>query len=558
MATYKVTTSSSPLNVRSGPGTKYKVVGKLAKGTICGGTVSGGWIKFSNGPYSGKYASATYVTLVKSGSTSATTTVSSSGKENTGKVADPDYSGNTVSSLKKEHYKAVNALGCPPLYNQYTDPQYIDDIAPGVGRVYASTMLSNPTILSICPGKVDYLPGFSNKTKTEFLQYVKDLAKGDSDLSGLISDNTNGINGKLYEFKADFKNYINVVNCLCRMEAIYLGIGQKCYPHTNIQYRYFDYGYITEPNGAKGSNSGNIFKSTAYNLGQAFSTAVNDTNYIHFFVTHQGTSLSENISTSTTSSYFENVLGGDSGVSEAARNIQFLLGGTVSGDEMANDVSNLLKGNDSFITSLGSLLANYLKGGRLVFPQMISDVQYEKSFSCTCKFVSPYGDKESIFLKCYVPALFLLAMSLPKQISDNMYTYPFLVRVFQKGFFNTDLAVISNLQLTRGGTDDTSWTVDGLSTEIEARFDVTPLYSRLMATNIRNPFLFLQNTALIEYLATMAGVDLKDNNLTTKMNIASSLIRAKVSPTDSLANLSRGVSDWISDGIAKWFQIQNL
>jgi len=557
MSTYKVSTSSSSLNVRSGPGTKYKVIGTLAKGTACSGTVSNGWIKFSNGPYSGKYASATYLKLIKE-TKSATKASNSSGKENTEAVATADYKGNTNANLKTEHYKAVNALGCPPMYNQYTDLQYIDDVAPGVGRVFASTMLSNPTILSICPGKVDYLPGFSNKNKTEFLQMVKDLAKGDSDLTGLIADNVNGVNGKLYEFKADYKNYINVVNCLCRMQAIYMGIGDEKFPHTNIKYKYFDYGYVTVPNGAAGSNSGNIFKSTAYNIGQAFSTAVNDTNYIHFFVTHQGTSLSENISTSTTAGALESIFGGESEISSAARNIQFLLGGTVNGDEMTNDVANLLKGNDSFITSLGSLAANYLKGGRLVFPQMIEDVQYEKSFSCTCKFVSPYGNKESIFLRCYMPAMFLLAMSLPKQISDNMYTYPFLTRVFQKGYFNTDLSVISNLQLTRGGSDETAWTVDGLSTELEARFDVTPLYSRLMATNCRNPFLFLQNTALIEYLATMAGVDLKDNNLTAKMNIARSLIVSKVSPTDNLANLSRGIGDKITNNIAKWFQIQNM
>ena len=53
-------------------------------------------------------------------------------------------------------------------------------------------------------------------------------------------------------------------------------------------------------------------------------------------------------------------------------------------------------------------------------------------------------------------------MATPKQLSSNMYTYPFLCRIFQRGNVNMDLAYISSLDFSRGGSENTSWTVDGL------------------------------------------------------------------------------------------------
>ena len=87
-----------------------------------------------------------------------------------------------------------------------------------------------------------------------------------------------------------------------------------------------------------------------------------------------------------------------------------------------------------------------------------------------------------------------------------------------------DLAFVSNLDFTRGGSDNTSWTVDGLPTEVTARFTILPLYTNLMVTSSRNPFLYMQNTALIEYLGNMVGLDMLMNNLEQKVDIAMSSI----------------------------------
>ena len=61
-----------------------------------------------------------------------------------------------------------------------------------------------------------------------------------------------------------------------------------------------------------------------------------------------------------------------------------------------------------------------------------------------------------------------------------MYTFPFLCKVFIQGIYNSDLSVITGLDIKRGGSDDTCWTIDGLPTEISCSFTITPLYTKLM------------------------------------------------------------------------------
>ena len=115
-------------------------------------------------------------------------------------------------------------------------------------------------------------------------------------------------------------------------------------------------------------------------------------------------------------------------------------------------------------------------------------------------------------------------MALPKQLSSTMYTYPFILKTFQRGKYNSDLSVITNLSINKGGGDNTSWTVDGLPTEIDCEFDITPLYSSLMTSTTSHPFLYLQNNSLIDYLATLAGVDMIVNQAAMKLELAKSAI----------------------------------
>ena len=168
-------------------------------------------------------------------------------------------------------------------------------------------------------------------------------------------------------------------------------------------------------------------------------------------------------------------------------------------------------------------------------------------------FVSPYGDPKAVFLWCIVPICHLLAFALPKQLSDTMYSYPYVLKVNQKGWFNSNLAVMTSINIVRGGNDNTSWSSQGLSTEWTVNFEITPLYSQLTMPSTDHPFLFMKNDGLIDYLGNLCGFDLKANNLDVKIKLLTSFIQNRFTgiPND----IQRWCSDKVSDSVSKIFNM---
>jgi hypothetical protein len=503
------------------------------------------WGNISSG---NSWVTMSSLSKISSGNTSTKNTSDSSSsdsdgdddqeKENTDTAKDDTVYGNTSSSYNKVLLKYVRAFGAPPKFTKAVDPWYDTTNTSCVGRAMATTWFSDPSILSLCPGTVDYLPGFNSKDKDKFFNKIKD-SMSKSVFSAASSDRDLDLNGQLYSFKSAYNDYMNIVNLAARMAADFMGVGEvnNIIQGSNIKLKNFDYQYYTNPSSATSSGN-NVFKT----LKTALSTAVSDGAYIHFFVNHSGVSVNETISTESGKSYLEEQIN-SSGLDSLQRNLQFLFGGSI-GDTATSDLEEVIssaKSSNEFLGGISQIAVNYLKGGRLVFPQMITGMNYDKSMSCEVTFISPYGDRRSIFKYVILPCIHLLCMGTPKQVSSNMYTYPFLIRAFQRGCINMDLAYMSSLEFTRGGADDTSWTVDGLPTEATARFTITPLYTNMMVTSAKNPFLAMQNTSLMEYLGTMVGLDLKANNLNRKVEIAKDLLANKVH--DIPTSFARGFTD---------------
>jgi len=477
------------------------------------------------------------LTKISGGSTSNNSGIEA---ENTDTVqGQKSITGNSDKSYAQMMLRYLHAFGSPPRFTEEVDPYYdLPDPEIQTGRVMSGTWFSNPSILSLCPGTVDYLPGFSSKKKNQFFSRIKG-AMTDGILNLAEADNEIDSNGQLYAFKSRYTDYMNVVNMLARVAARLMGLQNV----TNIIYGSsiplgdFDYGYYTTASGAKASK--NLFDETK----RVFNSAVGDDHYIHFFINHSGTSVSESISTTAGQSYLEKQFGSESNFSELAQNIQFLFGGAIT-PEASADIESVMKEartQSEFLGGMATIAKNYLNGGRLVFPKMITGMDYSKALSVELKFTSIYGDKRSIFKYVILPSLHLLALATPKQLSSNMYTYPYLVRAFETGSFSSDLAFIQKLDFSRGGDDGTCWTVDGLPTEITARFEIVPLYSNLMVTSATDPLLLLKNTALLEYLGNMCGVDLKLNNLDAKVDLALRVMKNKA--LDIPTNIARSVID---------------
>ena len=465
--------------------------------------------------------------------------------------------GKDNASYNKLLLRYQRAFGSPSRFSTWVDPSYADAGNLGPGRIMEQTWMTDSSILSLCPGRVDYLPGFHKSEKSLFWNRVKGALNASGYIKDAKSDKKTDLNGQLYAFRSAYTDYMNIVNPLCRTVANMMEIGNipandvLFNSAPGIKLNTFDYAFYGGHPKSKGI--GGVFETTK----KALNTAVSDNAYIHFYMNHTGTSTSESITTEAGKSWLEEALVG-SGLDTAARNIEFLLGGAFT-PEANNDLMEVIqqaREESELLGGFATIAKNYLDGGRLVFPKMITGMNYDKSIKCEICFRAIYGDKRTIFKFIMIPCLHLLAMATPKQLSSNMYTYPFLVRAFNKGNINMDLAFINSLEFSRGGADGTSWTVDGLPTEVIASFNITPLYSNMMVTSGRNPFLFIGNTAMLEYLGTMVGLDLKANNLSKKSEIAKNILGNAIFDTPTV--LARAFTDTkIMNEVRKFTSIAN-
>lgn len=582
---------NSGVNARSGPGTGYSKVGAFSNGAklTISDTSESGWYKVSGKSSTGVQLTDVYVASQYIVTTStqklayiAKTDVKTStgSTENTNltynQQASSQYNfNNTYDGYFNESYKYNNGtqryvgtdehykeeimkmnycFGTPPKYNMDIDIQYVSDI--GLGRVMSNTYYANPSILSICPGKVKMFPHLFNSTKRdEAYNAIYNAATGDSTIAQRIAaDKDNDLfNGSLYEFNQDTQDYAKRVNLLCRACAELLGIGGEKMPYTSVPLRKFDYTYWSirkryTPSG--GGTQTNIFTNFLNGLGDALTGGITDQNYIHFLVSNENTQVSESITTSVEDSFLAGIF---SGVNSVSNQLSYFSGNGFNNQlDAQENIQNILNG---VVGENGwtKLVDNVLSGGKLKIPQIVGDTNYSQSVSCSLTFISPYGNPKSVFLWCIVPICHLYAFALPKQLSDSMYSYPYILKVYQKGWFNSNLAVMSNISMTRGGSDGTSWSSEGLATEWTVNFDISPLYSQLTLPSTDHPLLFLRNDGLVDFLGNMCGFDLKSNNLDVKAKILSSFIDNNFN--DIPSDIQRWTSDKVSNAVSKLFNM---
>lgn len=456
------------------------------------------------------------------------------------------YDDTYYSRLAKRHF---NTLGYPPKFNMDVDLQYTYqdrndtggvDITPGIGRVFGKTFLSNPPILSICPGKVKIFPNLMGTEISNIASLIGNAGESNASFMEKIqtdADSGSKYSGKMYEFEADTKTYGYYVNALCRACAILMNVGEEIVPNLgDKKLKDFDYSYwaIRSDVGslASGDTDTSIFKAFweggIKNAQQILTSLVEDTTYLNFFLNGSETSVSETISTDTAQSPLDQYF---NQVNDFASTINYFTGyGFNLGSDSSSITESLREALNIGGTGLSGIVdigKNIVKGGKIVTPMMLTGSTYGKSISCSMKFVSPYGAPLAVFLRCIIPICHILALTFPKQVSDNMYTYPFVVQASQLGQFHVDLGIITNLTITRGGGDNTSWTVNSLPTEWDVTFDIVPLINELMITPTNRPLLFLKNDQLISYLGNMCGFDLIAYNARTKMEITKAFITNK-------------------------------
>lgn len=507
------TCACSALHIRSGPGTNNSSVGMLHKGdTVTEISSSNGWIQHSAGWSSASYltktasAPSTEVTTTTENSTPPTGDSSTSVAEEEGSGYQPDTDlvlkdlGSMNNATDFTRMRSVaGVFGLPYQFLPNTDPRLSGTDVDNIGYEYADKIVERIPLLFLTPGKASFMTHYSKSDKESILEKIISVGAG---ISGNVStDDLLDDNGRYYTFEPDVARYYSFVNPMCRIAARYL----------NLQNVALDGDYLDSVNWM--------------NLTKRRITGISDFGdflAVPFYVDTE-TSISESHSNSTTQSMIASTV---NSISDMGRELNFLLGYGASAtgiealaqdadiasniENVQNTIGNLL-GQGNFLSNLAGHLTTVAAGGKLTFPEIWSDSQFSRSYSCEFKFVAPDPSNLSVYLNILVPLFHLLGMVCPQSIASNPngYTNPFLVRGIYKGFFNVDMGIITDMSVTKGA--ECQWTPEGIPTSMTVSISIKDLYQAMSITptsmgNLK--YDTLNNTALMDYIANLCGINI--------------------------------------------------
>lgn len=441
-------------------------------------------------------------------------------------------------------------LGLPYQFLKSADIRIDSD--NDMGRLFCHNMFAEAPIVTILPGTADFLPDYKESEKNIFLNLWEGMNNNDSNaesaLRDLIDDEGEA---RYFGFKTDYSSYIKYVNLLCRVTAILLGIGDNYPPGISTPYKSFDWGnykYFNNYSVSTGDSS-NIFDDIGDEAGRIISGSHQ---YLSLYV-DPSTSFSETTTNETAKSALEGKFDEmESKIKEytffaqshALDNELSTIQGWIT--EMMDGIASIGTEGGLLNSLLGKGKQQIVTGSNLIFPEIWQDSQYNKSYTINTTFISPYGDRESIYLNCLVPMLHLLALSLPKQTTANTYTSPFLIKMFAKGWFSCDMGMVESIQIEKG--PDTNWSTEGLPTMMKVTLTVKDLYSQLMISPSNKPSLFFSNQGMIDFLGATCGVDLSIPSIELKLKMAMALFFNRV--TDVPMNWYRSMVQSINNRIS--------
>ena len=527
-----IVTAKNGANLRKSATAQSALVTVLKKGTIITCSTS------KNGYYyatSGKYKGYIQKQSVKKYTGSSTKTVNSN--------ANPET---TISSTKSNtDISNASKLLTNSLIGIYGMPyQFMDTVdrrleGTSFGRKYAEKIVGRMPLLFLTPGKQSFMTEFSKTDKKNILTKLVDATFNKS--NNLTTDDILSRAGRYYTFEFAYKEYFEYVNPMCNITAKLMGLAGK---KINIG----DY-----------SAKLGVFDWSRV-LNSSFKSYFSASENIVFYV-NSNTSVSESFSNDTRES---TLVSSVNGLSDAAKEIQFLVGQTTGNEIAALNSENY----EATLSSINSIIDNYLNGsgvlknlagnmstvlsgGKLIFPEIWSDSDFSRSYDVDIKLRSPDRDPLSLYLNILVPYIHLLAMTAPRQLNPNGYSSPFLVRAFYKGLFNVDMGIITNLSVTKG--KEMSWSDSGIPTEMDISLTIKDLYTSMFISNNKDIGQMINNTALMDYLSNLAGLNLSKPEVTRQLEVYAMLIGARTTQypnkiwtkfEQDITNMLHGLYSW--------------
>lgn len=443
---------------------------------------------------------------------------------------------NLTSSMSFKEIKGI--FGLPYQYMEEVDRRLSNNSGKmHYGRKFASKIIVNAPLLFLTPGKPKFMSGYSDKYKKNIVTQMLDTINGaiEGDIQSLLDDK----DGKYYDFEFAYSDYFYYVNTMCQNAARFLGIGDEKFNGTKLAS--YDW--------SKYNNSVN----------SQLGSFVSGSEYVCFYIESEN-QISESFSTSTGESMLAS---GFNSLSDMGKEVNFLLGSAASTEinaltnlgTMPLDAINQFVGKYSnpngIVEKLRTSVSTLAVGGQMLFPEIWKDSEYSKSYDVTVKLISPDGDNKSIFLNILVPMYHLLALVLPRGLGANGYSSPFIVRGFYKGFFNCDMGIVTNLNITKG--TEGAWNINGLPTQMDIQISLKDLYQCLSMTPQAGPDgsvkAFLKNTPFVDFLANSVGININKPALFRTMSMYGSMTGTNITSVPS--NIGRDFSQYLSNAASR-------
>lgn len=404
--------------------------------------------------------------------------------------------------------------GMPYQFLPLTDRRLGDS---NFGRKYSDKIITRIPLLLLTPGVPEFLGGYSSDDKKDLLSYLTNRGSSDDGiLDDLIGEDSNKT-GKFYSFKFAYAEYYKYVNVMLRNMARFL----------NIQDRKIDGIRLDNYSWEKYTND-------------AFKGFVSNAESVAFYI-DSDTQVSESFTNETTQSTLANTV---NGLSDMAREVQFMLGSS-AGVEFekfkAENYDTTLEEFNNFANKYASILPSGIvdkltngvltvsSGGKMIFPEIWADSSFSRSYDINIKLRTPEADNFSWYMNIAVPMIHLIALAAPRQLGANSYQAPFLVRGYYKGFFNCDMGIITSMNIKRG--DKGKWTPNGLPTVVDIDFNLKDLYQIMSISREDKIANLLKNTALLDYIANMCGINVNKPDVLRTLDIYYKYIQNKVIDT---------------------------
>ena len=235
-----------------------------------------------------------------------------------------------------------------------------------------------------------------------------------------------------------------------------------------------------------------------------------------FNVEHTG-SVGESFSNSITNNPIESTF---NALSSKSRNLTNFLasaaGIPIVGDvlKLATDAGMKILSNASF--GLANPLLALAYGANINMPKVweSSAVSMPRA-SYKLRLITPYGNAYSQLFNMYLPLAMILAGSLTRSSGNSSYTAPYVCQLFDRGRVNAQLAMITEVGITRG-TSNLAFSKNGHPNAIDVDMTITNLDEVISVDVTSNGILTgaidalstdFSDSPFVSYLNTIAAVD---------------------------------------------------